>query len=198
VPAGIPNAQLGEPVDFIEPYGRKQQPGATRSARLLRLSNEGYFGVAALSLDMLSLDILSLDILSFEALCFLAFFAFFFAFFSSALVDLDASDFMLSLASVLAGSLAAGAGAGAGAGGGVCAAAVIDTAKALASSADINLFIFPVLSLVKSKDDTSIVSGALTSPTSPGLTNCSRARKSSEYLTDEGRVWGDGQPVSVA
>ncbi len=203
MPAGIPNAQLGEPVDFIEPYGRKQQPGATRSARLLRLSNEGYFGVAALSLDMLSLDMLSLDmlsldILSFEALCFLAFFAFFFAFFSSALVDLDASDFMLSLASVFAGSLAAGAGAGAGAGGGVWAAAVIDTAKALASSADISLFIFPVLSLVKSKDDTSIVSGALTSPTSPGLTNCSRARKSSEYLTLEGRVWGDHQPVSIA
>src|SRR5258708_32640962 len=151
-----------------------------------------------LSLDILSFDMLSLDILSFEALCFLVFLVFFFAFLSSVLADLVASDFMLSLASVFAGSLAAGAGAGAGAGGGVWAAAVIDTAKALASSADINLFIFPVLSLVKSKDDTSIVSGALTSPTSPGVTNCSRARKSSEYLTDEGRVWGDRQPVSIA
>src|SRR5258706_705185 len=132
-----------------------------------------------LSFDMLSFDMLSLDILSFEALCFLAFFAFFFAFFSSALDDLVASDFMLSLASVFAGSLAAGAGAGAGAGGAVWAAAVIDTAEALASSADINLFIFRVLSLVTSKDDTSIVSGALTYLTSTAVTNCSRTRKSS-------------------
>jgi hypothetical protein len=160
--------------------------GPPAASGLLRLSNEGYFGVVALSLDMLS----------FEALCFFAFFAFFFAF-ASALVDLVASDFMLSLASVLAGSLAAGAGAGAGAGGGVWAAAVIDTAKALASSADINLFIFPVLSLVKSKDDTFIVSGALTSPTSPGLTNCLRAWESSEDLTHEELVWNGRQAVSV-
>ena len=81
---------------------------------------------ASLLVDLLFDDLLLLDL--FLWLCFDDF------------VELvDAS----LVASVLAGA-AAGAAAGAdGAGAGVCAAAVSDTAKAPASSADINLVIFP-------------------------------------------------------
>ena len=111
---------------------------------LLRNGNGGsYFLVVSfvlsllmLSLLALSLLMLSLLMLSFDAECFFDFFDFLVAFVS--LLDmselLDASDFIVSdLASVLAGAVE-------GAGAGVCAAAVRETAKAPAISADINLF----------------------------------------------------------
>jgi hypothetical protein len=82
-------------------------------------------------------------------------------------VDFDAG-FVASLvvASVVAGALAAGvavgAAAGAIAGAGVWAAAVSDTAKAPASSADINLVIFQSSGEVGYKMTQIRVSGALT------------------------------------
>src|SRR6058998_947646 len=105
--------------------------------------------------------------------------AFFLAFFLAFLVSAVPVDFMLSvvalaLASVLASVLAAGAaGVVAGAGVGVWAAAVNATAKAPASSADINLVIFPSL-IWLGKSDTFLVSGALTPPCSLRLTKSSR------------------------
>ena len=111
----------------------------------------GIVSLAELSLVMLSVPELVVAAFFLAAVVFfLAFF--FFAFLGSAVpVDFMLSVVALALASVLASVLAAGAaGVAAGAGVGVWAAAVNDTAKAPASSADINLVIF-ILDLVGQK-----------------------------------------------
>lgn len=76
-------------------------------------------------------------------------------------VDFDAGFIESVVASFGASALAAGA-AGAAAGAGACAAAVSDTAKAPASSADINLVIFPSSVKCGYKVTQMSVSGALT------------------------------------
>jgi hypothetical protein len=137
-----PNTQLGEKLEsfliLLKFVARSNNPGRLSAPELLQRSNEPYFFAP-------SLDMLSFDALSFAAVSLRAFFFALLVFF-----DFVLSAFMLVLASVLAGALAAGAaGVAAGAGAGVCATAVSDTAKALASNADINLLIFLSSFLVK-------------------------------------------------
>src|SRR5215470_4799969 len=159
-----PNRWLGakrelNPIDCIELCIWKQQPEPCRvrtvvpsqrpryflaavslgaAASLLMLS---FFGAA--SLAMLSFfGAESLAMLSFAAasLAAFSFCAFFLALrcscFDALSEDMEASFFVSAFASVFAGAVA-GAGVD---GAGVCAAAVSETAKALAISADINLF----------------------------------------------------------
>jgi hypothetical protein len=111
-----------------------------------------------LSFDIVSFDMpLSFDIVSFDAVDLVDFFLpfFFVALWAGAVF---VSDFIVSV-------VADGGVAGAGAGAGVCAEALSATAKALASSADINLVIMESSKrLISSgqKRHFFVVSGALT------------------------------------
>src|SRR5215831_15771203 len=136
-----------KPIDCIDPCSWKQPSGGSPRTGLLQSGNGGndFLVVSFVASFVVSLLMLSLRELSFAMLSLDADFFDFFDFFVEVFFSLDmsllleasegAACFMLSdLASVLGGVEGAGAGAG------VCAAALRETAKAPASSADINLF----------------------------------------------------------